>query len=534
MQKLLLSCSFTSLLFGVNILPVLSQSLNFNYDISTNSENLIAQGNWSNIASVFRPIIEEIQGELNNNEVTRLPESLYLMNEGNLNIWGDVLREDNLLMISLNDRPNCEDSSCEVIGTIATIFEEVSLTESLGLSELSPSNYSEIDLRGGIVPLNAIYVEQNFDYGTMISIAWHQDRQTYHLLFLLDQNDFIPTKKEALIDIAKSMANQTPIINCNLAQVNNDLSNWRSWQGVGKPCNVFARYEPVDDNSFKVGIAPYDINNGVQLLDNQPILPNLQTTFYTHGWRNDHQDPLPMATSMLHSRAIEQAIMVDWGQGAKTFLNLDQAANRINAVARALAEKILESGLKPEEVNLTGHSLGAYVSMEAAVILFQEYGFAVNSVNLLDPAKIDLQWSYTRSDLSRLSPNTATLAIYDIDTGERNLIIGEGNVANDEDYAQTANRYIKIQSRQLNSTPTDSLIEIFGRVLRRLDPIYPIVQQLRVGHGIPVLYWAEILEEKDANEINAIRRGGNLRNLLSNNRVRVIREGGDYVEIEFF
>jgi hypothetical protein len=78
------------------------------------------------------------------------------------------------------------------------------------------------------------------------------------------------------------------------------------------------------------------------------------------------------------------------------------------------------------------------------------------------------------------------------------------------------------------------LIEIFGRILRRLDPIYPIVQQVRVGHGIPVLYWAEILEEKDANEINAIRRGGNLRNLLSNNRVRVIREGEDYVEIEFF
>jgi thioesterase domain-containing protein len=53
-----------------------------------------------------------------------------------------------------------------------------------------------------------------------------------------------------------------------------------------------------------------------------------------------------------------------------------------------LAEKILESGLKPEEVDLTGHSLGAYVSVEAAVILYQEYGFAVNSVTLLDPAKL--------------------------------------------------------------------------------------------------------------------------------------------------
>jgi hypothetical protein len=303
MQKLLLSCSVTSLLFGVNILPIFSQSLNFNYDISTNSENLIAQGNWSNIASVFRPIIEEIKGELNNNEVTRLPESLYLINNGNLNLWGDVLREDNLLMISLNDRPNCEDSSCEVIGTISTIFEEVSLTESLGLSELSPSKYSEIDLRGGIVPLNAIYVEQifadlqrEFNYsdpnakyiGTM-QIAWNQDGQTYHLVFLLEQNDFLPTKKEALINMARSMANQTPITNnnqnsCDVAQVNNDLSNWRSWQGVGKPCNVFARYERINDgnDSFEVGIAPYIINNNeVQLLDNEPILTKINKQLFT-------------------------------------------------------------------------------------------------------------------------------------------------------------------------------------------------------------------------------------------------------------
>lgn len=215
MQKILLTFSFTSLLFGVNMLPVYAQIksikqteiLNLNQDLTDNS-NLIAQ---TNIASVFRPIFNEIKSQLQGNEVTRLPESLYLINNGNLNTFGDVLRQDNLLMISLNDQPNCEDSSCEVIGTISTIFEEVSLTESLGLSELSPSNYSYVDLRGGIVPLEALYVEQNFGYGTMIQIAWHQDRQTYHLLFLLNQNDDLSTKKEALINMARSMASQTPI-----------------------------------------------------------------------------------------------------------------------------------------------------------------------------------------------------------------------------------------------------------------------------------------------------------------------------------
>lgn len=231
-------------------------------------------------------------------------------------------------------------------------------------------------------------------------------------------------------------------------------NNWRAWQGVSlwKLSNErnFERYRQVtasDGRSFAVGIARYECNDcgrfrggGVNLLEEQ-INPRLQTTFYTHGWNSDHNSPNSafFARTMGNASSVQQGVMVDWGQGSQTGLNLGLAASRIPIVAEALALRILESGLKPEEVDLVGHSLGAYVSVEAARILYQRYNFTVNSIILLDQANLQLI-RYSPPSLNQLSPNTSTLAIF---TNE-SFPVSTRTIASDAMYAQQAQKTIEI------------------------------------------------------------------------------------------
>jgi pimeloyl-ACP methyl ester carboxylesterase len=236
-------------------------------------------------------------------------------------------------------------------------------------------------------------------------------------------------------------------------------NNWLARQGVGVwrfPSGPnFERYQQVtgfDGRSFAVGIAPYKCNDcnrfrggGVNILE-EPINPGLQTTFYTHGWNSDHNSPGSafFARTMERSSSVQQGVMVDWGEGSQTGAALATAVARIPTVARALAIKILESGLRPKEVDLVGHSLGAYVSVEAAAILYREFNFPVNSVIMLDPANINIQMragnSYDRSNLSDLSFLTSTLAVY---TNE-SFPISVGTLFSDARYAAQAQRTIEI------------------------------------------------------------------------------------------
>jgi len=168
---------------------------------------------------------------------------------------------------------------------------------------------------------------------------------------------------------------------------------------------------------------------------------------------------------------VQQGVMVDWGQGSQTGVNLGLAASRIPIVAEALALRILESGLRPEEVDLVGHSLGSYVSVEAARILYRRYGFAVNSVTLLDPANVETV-RYNPPSLSSLSPNTSTLSIYD-------LGMGGGNLANNGEYARSANRSIGLSGER-------------GQV---------------PGHAAPIVFYGGLLEINDSQTINDLRKG---------------------------
>ncbi len=278
--------------------------------------------------------------------------------------------------------------------------------------------------------------------------------------------------------------------------------NWRAWQGMGMPGRNDSRYQLVTDRygSFNVGVAPHDFRDGgkVNLLD-RPIEPRRQTTFYTHGWNSDHQGShsnlfaTDLGLASVRGGAVDQRIMVDWGQGAKTspagrsralraitspqplreeLRELQSAARRIPTVAEALALRILESGLKPEEVDLVGHSLGSYVSVEAARILYQRYDFAVNSVTLLDPANVELI-GYEPPSLSLLSEkNTSTLAIYD-------LAYGGGNPANNGEYARRANRSIGLSGGRNPVAGHDAPIELYGSLLK--DNTAQTIDDLRQG-----------------------------------------------------
>jgi filamentous hemagglutinin family protein len=271
------------------------------------------------------------------------------------------------------------------------------------------------------------------------------------------------------------------------------LRDWKNWQGIGRPDRNTDRYQEVthDGDTFSVGIAPYDVSGGSVNLLERPIEPSRQTTFYTHGWNNDHNSPgaRDFAQNMLNARgpngAVDQAVMVDWGAGAKTgdgFLKeLGLAAARIPSVAEALALRILESGLRPEEVDLVGHSLGAYVSVEAAVILWRRYGFAVNSLTLLDPANVaSADPRYTPPPLADLSQTTSTLSIYHTTRRIDPLPDPVGNPTNNEVYARTAKRSIALSSI---ARPSD-------------------------GHGYPVTFYGRLLAGSEAGAINNVRQEG--------------------------
>lgn len=247
------------------------------------------------------------------------------------------------------------------------------------------------------------------------------------------------------------------------------LADWPSSQGIGRSGRDTSRYQQVQDHSgsFSVGIAPFQIINGkVDLLD-EPIWPSGQTTFYIHGFNADHttEGSQIFAEAMLASDSVQQGIMVDWGQASKTApfggivpLGVEQAALRIPTVARALAVKIVESGLSPSQVNLVGHSLGAYVALEAASILnSDQYGFfKVNSVTLLDPATLDGVAGVNRvrdevytPPLLREMGDISITAVYDITYSFSEVSAGQGgNVSNAAEYALSASRSVGLQPRR--------------------------------------------------------------------------------------
>jgi hypothetical protein len=188
------------------------------------SSTIIAQNN-SNIAPIFRPVLSQIQEQLRGNEVIRLPSSLYVFE--NRNLHADATGEDsftfgrdgNTLSIGLKYESRCGQYNirCENGGTITTAFSEVPLSQMFAYYNMAETSQAPITIKEGIRGIYHYTPYTNILSGPRLEIAWHQDGQTYRI-FLPEGNEYYGeigvsynSKKEALINMARSMANQPPI-----------------------------------------------------------------------------------------------------------------------------------------------------------------------------------------------------------------------------------------------------------------------------------------------------------------------------------
>ena len=341
-----------------------------------------------------------------------------------------------------------------------------------------PSNYVTVDLQGNIRPTN-----------------WHR----------ITGNVISDSSGCTAFEITK-----------HESYVSNQLANWRNWQGNGRPGRDTSRYQQISGHtdSLAVRIAPYELRDSKVFMLDEPVQPQGQTTFYTHGWNSNHtsESSQIFAKAMQVSNAVQQEIMVDWGQGSNTGgLGLEQAASRIPIVAEALALRILESGLSPDEVDLVGHSLGAYISVEAARILNSEkYGFfRVNSVTLLDPANLGGVAGvnrvnpeiYTPPQLSELG-NISTLVIYDIPFDVTEVNAGQGgNIANVARYALTADRSVGLRRHRT--------------VFQRINPV--------ASHREPVEFYSSVLRNNQTLD-EATRNGRPVRGAPGQNLAATVQD----------
>ncbi|MDJ1180031.1 S8 family serine peptidase [Roseofilum sp. BLCC_M91] len=109
------------------------------------------------------------------------------------------------------------------------------------------------------------------------------------------------------------------------------------------------------------------------------------TWIITHGWNSQSIDK-PNFTNL--AQAIggyehgDQVLKLDWRRFANTGVDgLAKAASWIKPIGKTVANTLQSWGLESNQINLVGHSLGAYVSFEIAKNLD-----GVNSIIALDPA----------------------------------------------------------------------------------------------------------------------------------------------------
>jgi pimeloyl-ACP methyl ester carboxylesterase len=126
-------------------------------------------------------------------------------------------------------------------------------------------------------------------------------------------------------------------------------------------------------------------------LVNGDNIENKPTWFVLHGFNSSPSaSNISDLTQTLKSESNAQIITVDWSsmsrQGAP--VNVRMAADWIEEVGEALADFIQsDESLSPDNVNLVGHSLGAYVAWEVSEHLDSEGN--VDRLVALDPAAQD-------------------------------------------------------------------------------------------------------------------------------------------------
>ena len=137
------------------------------------------------------------------------------------------------------------------------------------------------------------------------------------------------------------------------------------------------------------------------------ILNNLDTWIVIHGWQNSAGNSNELAAAIHRNDNSKQVLTIDWSGMANTGnLHLHDAAIWIKPVAKTIAKQLNEWGFDGNQINVVGHSLGAYVAYEISKE-FASYPRSLQGIkNLvaLDPAvSTDDGYSIDEVDLSKYS-----------------------------------------------------------------------------------------------------------------------------------
>ncbi|MEG5080688.1 hypothetical protein QUB53_08495 [Microcoleus sp. AT8-B4] len=160
-----------------------------------------------------------------------------------------------------------------------------------------------------------------------------------------------------------------------------------SWEKVSNPISGTGTATK-DNQSKTIEFKPVD----------RPLsdIANRPTWVITHGFNNDSADDKAqtLAKTIGNYQEGDQVLILDWGQAAKTGVNLSEAASWIEPVAEAAKRKLYDEWkIDPGNINLVGHSLGTYVVHEIA----QRMPSDINRLIAIDPAAQTL-WGYPKEN----------------------------------------------------------------------------------------------------------------------------------------
>ena len=199
-------------------------------------------------ASIFTPIIRDVKNQIPRGWVMRLPSRVNL---SNIKLYPQVITTiPRQFAVWLNSRPNCMDRSCQ-FGVIAVaknskyadnlrsdpIFSKTNLqrirtiikrgsqirteseTKLLMSSEMAVLERTPITLKPGI---QGVFILQNGGGASTppsLHVFWKQDGLNYRATikggFDYDRSVAIQSQKSALINLAISMAKESPIKSAN-------------------------------------------------------------------------------------------------------------------------------------------------------------------------------------------------------------------------------------------------------------------------------------------------------------------------------
>jgi hypothetical protein len=153
-------------------------------------------------APMFRPILRDIQNQIPKGMVMRLPASI--PNNG-MKLYPIVPREksdflgDDAFVIGLASTPNCDATACN-IGNLAVSRRNHSYSSEL-LQE-SRQNGEPITLKKGI--RGFYFYKRAGSAGYRWEVVWEQNGMVFEV-------DFRRMSRKQVIDVAISMANESPI-----------------------------------------------------------------------------------------------------------------------------------------------------------------------------------------------------------------------------------------------------------------------------------------------------------------------------------